>query len=462
MKRQSGFLTWETGGAPDGHHEDRHGTWATFQFLCNGLLTPGSRRASTSLLVMSYRRRQLLLAALTANAIRPLSGRYASMPAFFAGWLTSELAPQLLVLTAADTATELTARRHRAGHPSASGVLLSGLALAGLGHLIVNANRAATHVETTLRDGLGTDYLDALDDPYDAEDFKTSLRELARPFKFAKPDVEVIRDINYTTGGRRARLDIYRRKGADLHNAPVLVQVHGGGWTIGNKDQQGLLLMNRMAQRGWICVAMNYRLAPKHPFPAQIIDVKRAIAWTREHIGKYGGDPSYLVITGGSAGGHLAALAALTPGEPEYQPGFEDADTSVAGCVPFYGVYDMAGLDGDKHVLALRDYFLAPRVFGKDPAEHLEDFVKASPLTHVSRDAPDFFVLHGGNDSLVDVRQARRFVDRLKAESKATVTYAEFPGAQHAFEVFGSIRSHHVIKAVERWLLHQRAAYLAR
>ncbi len=340
-------------------------------------------------------------------------------------------------------------------------MLLAGAAAAGLGYLIVNATRSATHVETTLRDGLGEDYLDALEEPPTGADLKTPVRELARPFKLTKPDVEVIRDINYTVGGKRARLDIYRPKDVDLEDAPVLVQVHGGGWTIGTKEQQGLLLMNRMAQRGWVCVAMNYRLAPKHPFPAQIVDVKKAIAWTRENIASYGGDPSYLVITGGSAGGHLAALAALTPGDAEYQPGFEGADTSVAGCVPFYGVYDLAGLTGDKTAVGLRDYFLGPRVFKKDPRTHLDDFVKASPLAQVSPDAPDFFVLHGANDSLVDVRQARAFVDALKAESKATVTYAEFPGTQHAFEVFGSIRSHHVIKAVERWLLHHRTRWLA-
>jgi acetyl esterase/lipase len=409
---------------------------------------------------MSYRRRQLAAALLTANALRPLGGRLASIPAFFAGWLASELAPQLLVASLADTAAELTVRRSRSSEPSRSGLALAAVATGGLGYLIVNANRSASHVETTLRDGLGDDYLDDLEDAPGAEDLKLRLRELARPFKMAQPDVEVIRDINYTAGGKRARLDIYRAQDRDLQNAPVLVQVHGGGWTLGTKEQQGLLLMNRMAQRGWICVAMNYRLAPKHPFPAQIIDVKRAIAWTRENIGAYGGDPSYLVVTGGSAGGHLAALAALTPGEPEYQPGFEGADTSVAGCVPFYGVYDLAGITGDKAAIALRDYFLGPRVFKKDPSTHLDDFVKASPLSHVSPDAPDFFVLHGANDSLVDVRQARAFVDKLKAESKATVTYAEFPGTQHAFEVFGSIRSHHVIRAVERWLLHHRAAFL--
>jgi acetyl esterase/lipase len=409
---------------------------------------------------MTYRSRQLVSAALTANALRPVAGRYASIPAFFAGWLASELAPQWLAASLADTALELTVRRGRTTTPSRTGLALATFTIGGLGYLIVNATRSASHVESTLRDGLGDDYLDALEEAPTTEDVRTRLREIARPFKMAQPDVEVIRDINYTAGGKRARLDIYRPKGVDLENAPVLVQVHGGGWTIGTKEQQGLLLMNRMAQRGWVCVAMNYRLAPKHPFPAQIIDVKKAVAWTRENIASYGGDPSYLVITGGSAGGHLAALAALTPGEPEYQPGFEDADTSVAGCVPFYGIYDMAGLTGDKNALAMRDFFLGPRVFKKDPKEHLDDFVKASPLAHVGPDAPDFFVLHGANDSLVDVRQARTFVERLKAESKATVTYAEFPGTQHAFEVFGSIRSHAVIRAVERWLLHHRHAFL--
>jgi acetyl esterase/lipase len=410
---------------------------------------------------MGYLRRQLVTAALTANALRPVGGRYGSVPAFFAGWLASELAPQLLAASAADTAAELAVRRRRTGHADPAGLALAALAAGGLGYLIVNASRSATHVETTLRNGLGADYLDALEEPPSAEDLKTPLRELARPFKLARPDVEVIRDINYTVGGRRARLDIYRPQGVDLENAPVLVQVHGGGWTIGAKEQQGLLLMNRMAERGWVCVAMNYRLAPKHPFPAQIVDVKKAIAWTRENIASYGGDPSYLVVTGGSAGGHLAALAALTPGEPDYQPGFETADTSVAGCVPFYGVYDLAGLTGDKHAIGMRDWFLGPRVFKKDPSTHLEEFVQASPLAHVSPDAPDFFVLHGANDSLVKVSQARTFVDALEAESRATVTYAEFPGTQHAFEVFGSIRSHHVIKAVERWLLHHRARFLS-
>jgi acetyl esterase/lipase len=399
---------------------------------------------------MGYLRRQVITALLTANAVRPLRGNLSPL-GFAVGWPTGELAPQLLALTALDTAQAVV--RAKAGR---AGLVLALASAAGLTYLIRDARRAGEIAERQLADSLGADYLDqVVTDPAAAdlaEAVPTPIRELIRPFALMRPEVERIADISYRDGGSRARLDVYRRRDVDLENAPVLVQVHGGGWTIGDKSQQGLILMNRMAARGWVCVAMNYRLAPRHPFPAQIEDVKRAIAWTREHIASYGGDPSYLVITGGSAGGHLAALAALTPSVREYQPGFEDADTTVSACVPFYGVYDMGGVTGDRAAVAMRDKFLAPRVFRKDPKTHREEFEKASPITHVTADAPDFFVIHGAHDGLVSVRQARAFVDKLRAVSTGVVTYLELPGTQHAFEVFSSIRSQQVIRAVERWL----------
>jgi len=324
--------------------------------------------------------------------------------------------------------------------------------------LVKRAYGVGDLIETSLRESLGDDYQDRLSATPTRKELATPWREVARPFRMKKQEVERIADIGYTAGGRRARLDIYRPRGGkvegqDLKNAPVLVQVHGGGWMIGSKEQQGRLLMNRMSSHGWVCVALNYRLAPKHPFPAQIIDTKKALAWVKEHIASYGGDPSYVVITGGSAGGHLAALAALTPGHPAYQPGFEDADTSVSACVPFYGVYDMAGATGDPAAIAMRDGFLAPMIFKeKADDEHIADFEHASPLLQISADAPDFFVLHGERDTLVSVKQARTFVEKLREMSRASVTYAELPGTQHAFEVFSSIRSQHAIKAVARWL----------
>lgn len=405
----------------------------------------------------SYALRQAALLGLAANAVRPVGGRVGAIPGFFAGWLTSELAPHLAALSVADSVAEVGRLRKQGGNPAA---LLLGVGAAGtLASLALSATRAREQAEEALVAGLGAGYGDLAG--ADPEDLRLPRSAVARPFRLRSRDVEVLRNVHYTEGGRRARCDIYRPRGVELSGAPVLVQVHGGGWTIGNKEQQGLILMNRMAQRGWVCVAVNYRLAPKHRFPTQIIDVKRAIAWTRENIAEYGGDPSYLVVTGGSAGGHLSALAALTPDRTQWQPGFEESDTSVAACVPFYGVYDLAGITRDPHVLAMRDSFLAPWVFKKSPKTDLDAFVEASPLAHVGPHAPDFFVLHGVNDSLVTVRQARAFVDALREKSDATVTYAELPGTQHAFEVFSSIRSQHVIRAVQRWLEWHRARWVA-
>ena len=395
---------------------------------------------------MGYLRRRVVTGLLAANAVRPLPGR-AGVLGFAVGWPTTELAPQLLALTALDTAQAVVR-----GKASKGSLLLAGATAAALTYVVKGASGSGALAEAALVDSLGADYLDAIPDrPRDA-DLKTPLRELARPFTMMKPGVELISDIQYAEGGSRGRLDIYRPDHGDLSDAPVLLQIHGGGWTIGEKNQQGLLLMNRMAARGWICVAINYRLAPKHPFPAQIVDVKKSIAWIKENIASYGGDPSYVVVTGGSAGGHLSALAALTPHVKEYQPGFEDADTRVAAAVPFYGVYDMAGITGDKAAIQIRDLFVAPRVFKKSARDHLDEFVLASPISHVAPDSPDFFVIHGTNDGLVSIRQAHAFVAKLREVSTGVTSFLELPGAQHAFEVFSSIRSQHVMRAVERWL----------
>lgn len=397
---------------------------------------------------MSYRRRQVVVAALTANALRPFPGYYAGIPAMFGGWLTSELAPHVLALSAADTLREM-AR----GGRDRQALALAGLSAAGLTALMVQSEGAKRHVDAALCEALGEDYLERLQRTYTDLDLSTPLRQLAMPFRVRDDEVEVLKDIAYHGDhGRRGLLDIYRPRAGRRRDAPVLLQVHGGGWTVGNKDEQGIPLMLHMAARGWVCVAINYRLSPRDPFPAHIVDVKRAIAWARENLGEYGADPSFLAVTGGSAGGHLTALAALTPNDPEYQPGFEDADTTVQAAVPFYGVYDFAAATGSRRARQMRDGFLGPRVLFRDPGREIEHFERASPLLRVNADAPPMFVIHGTHDSLVEVAQAREFVARLRAVSRHEVAYAELPGTQHAFDVFPSIRSAHVVRGVDRFL----------
>jgi acetyl esterase/lipase len=258
-------------------------------------------------------------------------------------------------------------------------------------------------------------------------------------------------NIPYGPNGRSHQLDVWRRP--DLpegYRAPVLIQVPGGGWSVNDKRGQGYPLMSRMTELGWICVSINYSRSPRNAWPTHIVDVKRAIAWVRANIAEYGGDPDFIAITGGSAGGHLCSLAALTPSDPEYQPGFESADTSVQAAVPLYGVYDVGDLagTGDRQIADVWDRIVAKARPDADPAA----VSRASPITRVNADAPPMFVIHGANDTLVPVEQARRFVERLRALSEQLVIYAELPGTQHGFEVYRSVRGLHTSRAIARFL----------
>lgn len=398
---------------------------------------------------MSFLRRQVVTAALTANALRPLPGFRPGIPSFFAGWLVGEMAPHVLALTVADAAAHATGRRR-----DPRGLALAAASVAGLSYLVLQARQVRERAEDSLVEALGADYAEQLDAEPTPADLAVPWRRLVVPFRMRNAAVRVERDIAYDPAiGRRGLLDVYSpADGVPDGGAPVLLQVHGGGWTIGNKDQQGIPLMQHLASKGWVCVAINYRLSPRSEWPAHVVDVKKAIAWIRANIADHGGDPDYVAITGGSAGGHLVALAALTPGDATYQPGFEDADTAVQVAVPHYGVYDLAGSTGSRAAVLLRDRFLAPYVLRRRYADDPEVFEQASPILRITPEAPDFFVVHGTYDTLVPVAQARAFVERLRSVSKRSVVYAELPGAQHAFDVFPSIRSSHVVRAIDRYL----------
>jgi len=231
----------------------------------------------------------------------------------------------------------------------------------------------------------------------------------------------------------------------------VLLQIHGGGWMIGSKEQQGGPLMGYLAERGWVCFAINYRLSPKAVFPDHIVDVKRAIGWIREHADAYGADPDFICVTGGSAGGHLAALAALTPNDPAFQPGFESTDTRVAAAVPFYGVYDFLDRSGLRGAQSMQP-FLAKNMFQCQPDENPELWSAMSPVERVDAEAPPFLVIQGSHDSLVWAEEAREFTSALREKSQNPVHYLEFPGGQHAFDTFHSVRSAYAVRAAATFL----------
>ncbi len=277
------------------------------------------------------------------------------------------------------------------------------------------------------------------------------LRHYALPFQMKQRRVRVVRNQPFAeVGGRTLRADVYHREDKPA-NAPVLVFVHGGGWVLGFKEFQALPMLNRMAAEGWVCISVDYRLSPRATFPDHIADVNRGIVWAKAHAHEYGGDPSFVAISGNSAGGHLAALAGLTWDDPAFKPGFEAADTRVQAAVTFYGVYDLTNRFDhwpNRGIQGLIERTLMKARRADDP----ERFEAASPIARVRPDAPPWLVVHGTHDSLVPVAEGRRFSAALRDVSSQPVCYAEIPDAQHAFEIFRSVRGHHTLRAVRDFL----------
>ena len=348
---------------------------------------------------------------------------------WFAGWLSTEFPPHVLT-----------------GHA------LSRVSRPSIGRVGTTwaAQRADQTLTAALEESFGPDFGDLVCHPtYEQLECAPRSGLLRMPGPHRKYAAQTS-DISYGPGGRDNLLDIWRRHDlAPGRRAPVLIQVPGGAWAVNGKRGQAYTLMSRMVELGWICVSIDYSKSPRCAFPAHIIDVKRAIAWVRENITDYGGDPDFIAITGGSAGGHLASLAALTPNYPAFQPGFEGADTTVQAAVPYYGVYDFTDVENMNEMMLP---FLEQFVMRARYADAHERFKAASPISYAHGQAPPFFVLHGEKDELVPCGQAQAFYAALRAAGASTVAYAELANAHHAFDITPTVRSRLAANAVADFL----------
>jgi len=267
-------------------------------------------------------------------------------------------------------------------------------------------------------------------------------------WSFHPHDLQLQRNLAYGPASRH-RLDIWRLS-ITPHGAPVIVYIHGGSWVFGDKSEMGRPMLHEMVRHGWIAVTINYRLAPADPMPRQIEDVKRALAWVKQNIGSSGGDPDRIVLAGGSAGGHLAALAALTPDDPTWRPaGVRLNDWSVRGCVSLYGVLEMTGDESHWRGLGrgLR-HLLFHQVIQKPFEGHEELYESVSPFHRISLDAPPFLVVQGSTDTMVDPQVARNFVAHFRDQAVVPCYYVELPLAQHTFDLTASARTAATTRAV--------------
>lgn len=245
-------------------------------------------------------------------------------------------------------------------------------------------------------------------------------------------------------------LDVWRRP--DLPpDAPVLLFVPGGAWVQGSRVMQGHTLLHKLVKQGWVCLTMDYRVSPVNRWPRHIADVNAAIAWARANVDRFGGDRRFVAIAGCSAGGHLAALAGLTPGDPRFRGELtEDADTTVDAVVGIYGRYDWQ----DRSTSARRNFqgFLEQVVVGRRQSRHPEIYEAASPMARIHADAPPFYLIHGQHDAIIPVGEAHAFRDALRAVSRNPVEYCEVPRAGHAFDLVDSRHAWHCASGVAEFL----------
>ncbi|MGH8927102.1 MAG: alpha/beta hydrolase fold domain-containing protein [Acidimicrobiia bacterium] len=257
------------------------------------------------------------------------------------------------------------------------------------------------------------------------------------------PEISRIDDIEYAPG---LTLDLYRPHEPPPGPAPCLVYAHGGSWGGGDPRRVFRPVVHYLASRGWVVLTIRYPLSPLATFPEHLIGVKRALQWAKTAgVTQFGVDAERIAVAGGSAGAHLAALAALTTSTD--QLGFAQFDTSVKAAVVLYGIYDFVNRNGARY-----DWPLIPERVMKVAVSAAPDAYRAaSPIDQVRSDAPPFLVVHGTSDSLVPIAEARHFVEALGAV-EAPVDFLKVEFAQHAFDILNGVRTRALAVRIERFL----------
>ncbi len=272
------------------------------------------------------------------------------------------------------------------------------------------------------------------------------------PARAKSYEVREVSDLAYVDGkdaGDSHRLDLYLPKGKK--DFPVLVFVHGGCWSFGDKSGGGLYpaFARALASQGLGVVLPNYRLSPWVKHPAHVQDVARAVAWTKKNIGDYGGDPKQLFIGGHSAGGHLAALLAT---DETYLKAEGLSRKDLRGVVAVSGVYRIPDKlefpgpnNGEKVALQSNPFNY---VFGRTPKER----EAASPISHVSAGLPPFLLLYADMDLPLVPEMTKDFAAALK-EKKCDVTARKIEGRNHNNIVFDSKKADDpVIRAIVEFI----------
>ncbi len=297
------------------------------------------------------------------------------------------------------------------------------------------------------------------------------LPERYTPVPVDPPQVPWQRDVVFGTHvetGEPLLCDVWQPPEGARRTGLAVVYLHGSAWHYIDKDMGTRRFFRHLAGQGHVVMDVAYTLAPKAQLPAMVADVKRAIAWIKAHAPEYGVNPGRIVLVGGSAGGHLALLAAYTPDHPALDPPDVEADTSVRAVVSYYGLPDLRAsfdyfgsnpanlpsgetwlgrlwIDG-MEALFRRTGILAPdgepvgmaewlpSLLGGTPDEVPDLYDLGSPVNHVGSHCPPTLLLQGAHDMGGMLPDARRLHAAL-CQAGATSVYVEFPETDHAFDL---------------------------
>ena len=296
------------------------------------------------------------------------------------------------------------------------------------------------------------------------------LPKLYTPIPADPPQVPWQRDVvvgTHVETGDPLLADLWQPPDGVPRTGLAVIYLHGSAWHYLDKDMCTRRFFRHLAGQGHIVVDLAYTLAPQAELRAMVADVKRAIAWVKANAADCGADPERVVLVGGSAGGHLALLAAYTPNHPELDPADVDADTSVRAVVSYYGLPDLRAsydyfqtgfdhvmveetlgksvVDGIEAILLRTGILppggkyagytdLLPNLLGGTPEDVPELYHLGSPINHVGPHCPPTLLLQGDHDLGGMVPDVRRLHRALRGAGVASVC-VEFPDTEHAFDL---------------------------
>ena len=230
-------------------------------------------------------------------------------------------------------------------------------------------------------------------------------------------------------GGESLQLNLARPK-TPTGKLPAILCIHGGGFRAGKREGWDARC-KLLAEQGYVAATVTYRLAPKHPFPAAVEDVKAGVRWLRANAEKYSIDPDRIGVIGDSAGGHLAQFLGVTGGVAQFEGdgGNPGVSSRVSCVVNYYGPSDLTKSYG-KSVDAAE---VLPLWLGGDATKEHRRHILASPLYWVTPSAAPTLLLQGTEDKYVNHEQAVWMHERLKA-AEVEVEFLSLEGAGHGFK----------------------------